>query len=48
LSYITRCAVRGEPYVVRGYKGKQVRDQIHADDVAALFLEFFRAPRRGV
>jgi CDP-paratose 2-epimerase len=47
LAYIVHCAVAGKPYTVYGYKGKQVRDQIHAADVAALFLEFFRSPRPG-
>ena len=47
LNYIVRCAVRGEPYVIHGYGGKQVRDQIHAEDVAELFLHFFHAPRAG-
>jgi CDP-paratose 2-epimerase len=47
LAYIVHCAVVRKPYKVYGYKGKQVRDQIHAADVAGLFLEFFRAPRCG-
>jgi CDP-paratose 2-epimerase len=47
LNYIIRCAVRGEPYTIHGYRGKQVRDQIHAADVAELFLHFQRAPRAG-
>ena len=47
LAYIVHCAVAGKPYKVYGYKGKQVRDQIHAADVASLFLEFFQHPRCG-
>jgi CDP-paratose 2-epimerase len=47
LSYIVHCAVHSKPYTVFGYKGKQVRDQIHAHDVARLFLEYFYAPRAG-
>lgn len=47
LTYITRCAVRGEPYRVIGYKGKQVRDQIHCRDVAQVFFEFYKRPRAG-
>lgn len=47
LNYIVRCAVHGVPYTIHGYKGKQVRDQIHAYDVIQLFLEFFRNPRPG-
>jgi CDP-paratose 2-epimerase len=47
LAYIIMCAMRGIKYSVYGYKGKQVRDQIHCNDVAALFLEFYKAPRCG-
>ena len=47
LAYIVHCAVAGKRYTVYGYKGKQVRDQIHSHDVARLFLHFFRNPRRG-
>src|SRR6185369_16242500 len=34
-------------YTVYGYKGKQVRDNIHASDVAAFILEYVNAPRAG-
>jgi CDP-paratose 2-epimerase len=47
LAYIVMCAVTGRPYTIFGYKGKQVRDQIHASDVAHAFLHFFRTPRCG-
>jgi CDP-paratose 2-epimerase len=47
LAYIVHCAAAGKEYTVYGYKGKQVRDQIHSYDVAHLFMEFFRAPRFG-
>ena len=47
LAYIVRCAVDGMPYVIHGYKGKQVRDQMHCADVAALFLQFYEKPRCG-
>src|SRR5215475_1868860 len=47
LAYIVLCAVTGRPYTIFGYKGKQVRDQIHASDVARLFLHFLRQPRCG-
>jgi CDP-paratose 2-epimerase len=47
LAYIVGCAVSGREYTIYGYKGKQVRDQIHCRDVARLFLEFFRNPRAG-
>jgi len=47
LAYIIHCAATGKEYTIYGYKGKQVRDQIHSYDVAHLFLEFFRSPRFG-
>jgi len=47
LAYIIMCAVTGRPYTIFGYKGKQVRDQIHSSDVAHLFLHFFCQPRCG-
>jgi CDP-paratose 2-epimerase len=47
LAYIVHCAAAGKEYTIYGYKGKQVRDQIHSYDVAHLFLEFFRSPRCG-
>jgi CDP-paratose 2-epimerase len=47
LAYLLKCTVTGEPYTVFGYKGKQVRDNIHAHDLVAAFDEVFRAPRCG-
>jgi len=47
LAYIVHCAVTGRPYTIYGYKGKQVRDQLHARDVANAFLEFQRDPAPG-
>jgi CDP-paratose 2-epimerase len=47
LVYIIHCAMTGREYQLYGYKGKQVRDQIHSHDVARLFLEFYNAPRFG-
>lgn len=47
LAYIVKCAVTGTPYTIYGYRGKQVRDQIHSSDVCSLFLEFFRSPKPG-
>ncbi len=47
LSYLVKCAVVGTEYTIFGYKGKQVRDQIHSRDVANLFLQFYRNPRYG-
>src|ERR1017187_9929447 len=47
LAYIVLCAITGREYTIYGYKGKQVRDQIHSRDVARLFLEFYKNPRAG-
>jgi CDP-paratose 2-epimerase len=47
LSYLARCAVTGRPYTVFGYKGKQVRDNIHSYDLVNAFWHFYRAPRSG-
>ena len=47
LAFIVHCAVTKRPYKLFGYKGKQVRDQIHSSDVASLFLEFYEHPRAG-
>jgi CDP-paratose 2-epimerase len=47
LAYICYCAVHGLPYTVLGYRGKQVRDQIHCSDIARLFLAFYEKPRCG-
>jgi CDP-paratose 2-epimerase len=45
LSYLIKCDVEGREYKVFGYKGKQVRDNIHSEDVARFMLEFAKAPR---
>lgn len=47
LSYIIKCAVNNAPYKIYGYKGKQVRDQIHSYDVCTAFYEFMKSPRAG-
>jgi CDP-paratose 2-epimerase len=47
LSYLLKVALSGRPYTVFGYKGKQVRDNIHSFDVVRAFEEFARNPRPG-
>src|SRR5215213_4713817 len=47
LSYLMRCAVTGQQYTVFGYGGKQVRDNIHSNDVVSAFEVFHEAPRAG-
>ena len=45
LSYLMKCAVTGDPYRVLGYKGKQVRDNIHSFDLVNAFWCVFQKPR---
>ena len=47
LSYLVKCNVEGKTYTVFGYKGKQVRDNIHSEDVAQFISLFINAPRVG-
>ena len=47
LSYLVKCAVSGQTYTVFGYKGKQVRDNIHSFDLINMFWHFYQAPRPG-
>ena len=45
LAYLARCTRERRPYRIYGYKGKQVRDNIHASDVCAAALAFAERPR---
>ena len=47
LSYLVRCAITGLTYHVYGYKGKQVRDNIHSYDFVSTFYHFFLNPKVG-
>lgn len=47
LAYLMKCAMTGTTYRVFGYKGKQVRDNIHCADLVRCFLEVVKAPRAG-
>jgi CDP-paratose 2-epimerase len=47
LSYLMKCALTGTPYTVLGYKGKQVRDNIHSKDLIRAFHAFYENPRSG-
>lgn len=47
LAYLVKCAVTGRPYTVFGYKGKQVRDNIHSHDLVQAFWRYYEAPRPG-
>ncbi len=47
LAYLMKCAPTGREYRIFGYQGKQVRDNIHSEDLVGAFDRFFRAPRAG-
>jgi CDP-paratose 2-epimerase len=47
LAYIVDCAAKGKPYKIFGYRGKQVRDQIHSFDVVNAFWHFMQNPKQG-
>jgi len=47
LSYLVKCNLERREYKIYGYKGKQVRDNIHSVDVARFMYEFYSQPRRG-
>jgi CDP-paratose 2-epimerase len=47
LSYLMKCAVTGQAYTIFGYKGKQVRDNIHSYDLVNMFWNFYQNPRSG-
>lgn len=47
LSYLMKCAITGTQYTIFGYKGKQVRDNIHSWDLVNMFWHFYQNPRAG-
>jgi len=47
LSYLVKCNLEGRKYKIYGYKGKQVRDNIHSEDVARFMFAFYQEPRCG-
>jgi len=47
LSYLVKCGLEDVEYRIFGHRGKQVRDNIHAEDLARMFLSFVEAPRPG-
>lgn len=47
LNYLVKVAIRGEVYSIFGYKGKQLRDQIHSYDVIRAIETFIGSPRAG-
>ncbi len=47
LAYLVKCGASGTPYTVFGYKGKQVRDNIHSSDLVSMFWHYYQNPRQG-
>ncbi len=47
LAYVAKCSVQNKKYTIFGYKGKQVRDNIHSNDLIRAFWYFFQKPRVG-
>ncbi len=47
LAYLIKAGVNDIPYTIFGYKGKQVRDNIHSEDVVKAFEEYIRNPKNG-
>ncbi len=47
LAYLMRCAITGNHYTIFGYKGKQVRDNIHSYDLVNMFWHYYQKPRQG-
>ena len=47
LSYLVKQIVKGEEYTIYGYKGKQVRDNIHSEDLVKMFIEYHKNPKPG-
>ncbi|WP_442507020.1 NAD-dependent epimerase/dehydratase family protein [Novipirellula sp. SH528] len=47
LSYLVKCNLESRQYKIFGYQGKQVRDNIHSEDVAKFIFAFIESPRQG-
>ena len=47
LAYLMKCTLTSEPYTIFGYRGKQVRDNIHSHDLVNAFYHFYQNPRCG-
>ena len=47
LAYLMKCAIQKDSYTIFGYKGKQVRDNIHSYDLVNMFWHFYQNPRAG-
>jgi len=48
LSFLVKSTIRDKKYTIIGYKGRQVRDNIHSSDLVNCFWEYYKNPRKGV
>lgn len=47
LAYLVKCVLAGKKYTIFGYKGKQVRDTMHAYDLVHAFFHVYQKPKKG-
>ena len=47
LSFLVKASIKNKKYTLIGYKGKQVRDNLHSNDLVKCFWEFYKKPRNG-
>lgn len=47
LAYLVKCIAQGRKYTIFGYKGKQVRDNIHSADLVNMFWQYHQSPKQG-
>ena len=47
LSFLVKSLLENKKYIIYGYKGKQVRDNIHSSDLISCFWEFYKSPKKG-
>ena len=47
LSYLVKASIQNKKYTLIGYKGKQVRDNMHSHDLVSCFWEFYKKPKKG-
>jgi len=47
LSYLVKLSLKEKKYSIIGYKGKQVRDNLHSNDLVNCFWQYYKKPRKG-
>jgi len=48
LAYLVKSCIKKKAYTIIGYKGKQVRDNLHSNDLVNCFWQFYKKPKKGV